>query len=113
MLYKNAAKKIKVLRAQKGVTQKQLAEELNVSDKYISAVEMNRKRASMYFYRDIADYFKVTFDYLFNESLGVKTNYLIDSVVLKMSYMNEEEQKYVLDMVERFSSFTEKQEDKK
>ena len=108
MLYKNAANKIKVLRVQKGLTQKQLAEELNVSDKYISAVELNKKRASMYFYRDIANYFKVTFDCLFSDSLEVKKNFIIDSVVLKLNYMSENEQQCVLDMVEAFSSYTER-----
>ena len=108
MLYQNAAKKIKLLRIQKGLTQKQLADELGVCDKYISAVEVGRKRGSLEYYRDMANYFMVTFDYLFSDSLDVKTNFLIDSVILKMNYMSDEEQKYILDMVEVFSAYKEK-----
>ena len=105
MLYKNAAKQIKLLRIKHDLTQERLAEKLNVSPKYISSVETNAKKPSLEFYRNVANLFNVTFDYLFIDSIDVKRNIIMDSVVLRMSYMNEEEQNFILKMVEDFSEY--------
>lgn len=105
MMYRNAAKQIKLLRIKHDLTQEMLAEKLGVSAKYISAVETNAKKASLEFYKAIANYFKVTFDYLFTDSIEARKNIIIDSVILKMTYMTEEEQKYVLNMVENFAEY--------
>lgn len=42
------------------------------------------KKASLNFYLEAANYFKVTLDYLFADNLNEKKNILIDSVVLKI-----------------------------
>lgn len=106
MIYKCAGSQLQVLRVKNGLTQVQLAEILHVSQNFLSAVERGKKKASLNFYLEAANYFKVTLDYLFADNLNEKKNILIDSVVLKMNYMNEKEQKYVLDMVESFAKFT-------
>lgn len=108
MLYKNAAKQIKLLRIKHDLTQERLAEKLNVSPKYISSVETNAKKPSLEFYKNVANLFDVTFDYLFIDSIDVKRNIIMDSVVLRMSYMNEEEQNFILKMVEDFSEYINK-----
>ena len=108
MIYHNAAKQIRVLRAEKGLTQGELAEVLNVSQNYISAVETGTRKPSLQFYIDAANYFHVTLDYLFRDSIKANNNIIIDSVVLKMSYMNESEQKYILDHVESFYNYCKK-----
>lgn len=105
MMYRNAAKQIKLLRIKHDLTQEKLAEKLGVSTKYISAIETNAKKGSLEFYKAIANYFKVTFDYLFTDSIEARKNIIIDSVILKMTYMTEEEQKYVLNMVENFAEY--------
>lgn len=61
----------------------------------------------MTFYKDVVNFFKVTFDYLFIDSLNVKKNIIVDSVVLRMNYLNEDEQKYILKMVEDFTDYIE------
>lgn len=43
MMYKNAVRQIKLLRIKYDMTQEELAEKLEVSPKYISAVETNAK----------------------------------------------------------------------
>lgn len=105
MMYKNAAKQIKLLRIEHDMTQEELAEKLEVSTKYISAVETNAKKPSLEFYRTVANYFKVTFDYLFIDSFNVKKNIIIDSVVLRMNYLDEDEQRYILKIVEDFAKY--------
>ena len=103
MLYKNAAKQIKLLRIQNGLTQGQLAKAIGVTEKYISIVENNYRKPSLVFYRDVANYFKVSFDFLFIDSSQNKRN--IDSVNVRMNYMNESDQKMVLKFVEDFSDY--------
>lgn len=112
MIYKNAAKQIKLLRIKHDLTQEELAEKLGVSAKYISAIETNAKKPSLEFYQMVANYFKVTFDYLFIDSIEARKNIIIDSAVLKMTYMTDEEQRYVLKMVENFLDFINENKDK-
>jgi len=57
------------------------------------------------FYRDVANYFKVSFDFLFIDSSQNKRNVYIDSVNVRMNYMNESDQKMVLKFVEDFSDY--------
>lgn len=113
MLYKNAAKQIKLLRIQNGLTQGQLAKAIGVTEKYISIVENNYRKPSLVFYRDVANYFKVSFDFLFIDSSQNKRNVYIDSVNVRMNYMNESDQKMVLKFVEDFSDYIlEREKDK-
>lgn len=105
MLYKNAARQIKLLRIKKGMTQKDLGEVLKVTSKYISAVENNTKKASLYFYKEVANYFKVTLDFLFFDSIKEKKNIYIDTVNLKMNYMKEAEQRLVMNFVEELGEY--------
>lgn len=114
MLYKNAAKQIKLLRIQNGLTQKQLAQEIGVTEKYISIVENNTRKPSLFFYRDVANYFKVSFDFLFIDSSQNKRNVYIDSVNVRMNYMSESDQRMVLKFVEDFGEYiSEREKDKK
>lgn len=105
MLYRNAAKQIKHLRTQNGLTQKQLAQAIGVTEKYISIVENNSRKPSLLFYRDIVNYFKVSFDFLFFDNQHEERNVYIDSVNVKMSYMTERGQKMVLRFVESLDDF--------
>ena len=53
----------------------------------------------------IANFFKVSLDQIFVDSIDMKKNIIIDSIVLKISYMSKEEQKLVLDMVENIEDY--------
>ncbi len=113
MIYKHAGEQLQILRIKNGLTQVELAEKLNVSQNFLSLIERGKKKGSLNFYIEAANYFKVTLDYLFYDSLKEKKNIFIDSVILKMSYMNENGQKYILNMVEAFSQYTESGERQK
>lgn len=110
MLYRNAAKQIKLLRIQNGLTQKQLGQAVGVTAKYISIIERNSRKASLFFYRDIANYFKVSLDFLFIDGSQTKRNVYIDSVNIRMKYMEEKDQRMILKFVEDFSEYISKRE---
>ena len=110
MIYKAAGRQIQLLRVQHNLTQKELAEELNSSQNYLSDVETGKKKPSLDYYMAIANYFKVSLDHIFVDSLNMKKNIIIDSIVLKASYMPTDEQKMILDMVESIEKYLKKKE---
>lgn len=105
-----AGKQIRVLRAKTGLSQEKLAEELEVSQNFLSNIERCRKTASIDFYIRTANYFKVTLDYIFSESIERKETIILDSIVLKLRHMRESEQRYILDVVDAFSKYAETRE---
>lgn len=105
MIYKLAGRQIRLLRNQHDITQKDFAEKINSSQNYLSDVETGKKRPSLDYYITIANFFKVSLDYIFQDSLDMKKNVIIDNVILKMSYMNDEDQKFVLRLIESLEEY--------
>ena len=105
MIYKMAGRQIRLLRNQHDLTQKDFAEKINSSQNYLSDVETGKKRPSLDYYITIANFFKVSLDYIFQDSLDMKKNVIIDNVILKMSYMNDEDQKFVLRLIESLEEY--------
>lgn len=56
--------RLKSLRETRGISQKELAESLNVSDVMVSMYEQDKKKPSLDTIAKMADYFNVTVDYL-------------------------------------------------
>lgn len=79
----NCGQKIKQLRLEKQLSQKQLGEILNVSDKTISKWETGRTLPDIEMIQKIAQYFHVSIDELINQRVGMKlkTKKLIISLV--------------------------------
>ena len=105
MIYKLAGRQIRLLRNQHDITQKDFAEKINSSQNYLSDVETGKKRPSLDYYITIANFFKVSLDYIFQDSLDMKKNVIIDNVILKMSYMNHEDQKFALRLIESLEEY--------
>ena len=105
MIYKLAGRQIRLLRNQHDITQKDFAEKINSSQNYLSDVETGKKRPSLDYYITIANFFKVSLDYIFQDSLDMKKNVIIDNVILKMSYMNDEDQKFVLILIQSLEEY--------
>ena len=61
--------KIKYLREEKGITQQQLAEILNINRVTLSGYEIGRRTPDIYTLKKIANRLDVTIDYLLDENL--------------------------------------------
>ena len=66
--------KLKLLRAKKGITQKQLAEVLNIQPNSVQRLEYGTARPSLDTVIAIADYFDVSLDYLVGRTDNPKIN---------------------------------------
>ena len=66
-MYFNAAEfgqRIKLLRKIKGVTQEELAAEMNISYEHMNKIERARRGCSIELLMELADYFEVSTDYI-------------------------------------------------
>ena len=113
MMYDKAARQLRLLRTKNNMSQAELAEKLGVNPKYLSYIERRQRRGSLEFYKDVANYFKVTLDYLFIDDIQTKKNIYVDSVMIRMSYMEEQDQKMVLKFVEDFGEYIAEREKEK
>ena len=95
-----------MLRTAAGLTQSQLAELLSCSETFVSNVENGKRRATIEFYIAIANYFRVTLDEIFKDSISMSKNILLDTALLKMSYMEEKQQKLLLKIIEDVGEMT-------
>lgn len=108
MIHYGAGKRIQMLRIKQGLTQSELAEKIHSSQKYISNVETGKKRPSVDFYVTIANFFGVSLDYIFQDSIKMSRNINIDTAIVKMGYMNENEQMHILKLIDTFAEFLNK-----
>lgn len=107
MIYKHAGKKLREIRLANNLTQEKLAEIFNVSKNHLSAVERGIKKGSLELYADAVNYFKVSFDYFFMRDFNDSKSMHIDTVMIKMKYMDESKQKFVEKLVQDVLDFGE------
>lgn len=62
--------RVKKLRRDKGLTQIQLADELYISESYIALIEGDKRNPSLDIMIKLADYFRVSSDYLIRGNTG-------------------------------------------
>lgn len=70
--------KIKELREKKGLTQKELAEEIGVAQSTVAMIESGKNKGSIETLSKIANYFNVSIDYL--TTTEEKLNFAMDSL---------------------------------
>ena len=66
---------IKLLRKERGITQKQAAEDLGVSQALLSHYEKGIRECGLDFVVRVADYYNVSCDYLLGRSAEMRTNF--------------------------------------
>lgn len=71
---KEFGKRLQELRKEKGLTQMELAEELNVSLPHLKKLESGERSCSIELLLDVSDYFNVTVDYLLKGKIRDKAS---------------------------------------
>ena len=89
-----------MLRVTAGLTQTELAEQLNCSYNYISYVENGKRRASVEFYISAANYFNVSLDDIFQDSISIKNIKHKEIVLTELKQVGNDKQKLLLKIME-------------
>ncbi len=92
-----------MLRVTAGLTQTELAEQLNCSYNYISYVENGKRRASVEFYISAANYFNVSLDDIFQDSISIKNIKHKEIVLTELKQVGNDKQKLLLKIMEAVS----------
>ncbi|MDD2288416.1 MAG: helix-turn-helix transcriptional regulator [Tepidanaerobacteraceae bacterium] len=108
MIYTQIGKRIKLQRVKLSKTQDQLAEEVNISQKYLSQIEIGKSKPRVEVLIKIANALGISLDYLAQDILTDTNNIHINSVILNMQVMSKDEQALILDITQRFREFSER-----
>lgn len=86
---KECGKRIQQFRKERGLTQEQLAEKLNVSQNTIAKIESGLRRPSIDFLLDLSEFFGVSTNYLVlgihPEDMGGSLNERIDEAIMQIN----------------------------
>ena len=103
--------KIKKLREEKRLTQKELAEEMELAQSTIAMLESGKKEGSTKTLKKLADFFNVTLDYLISEDEEKDkiTEYEEQSKIFfsKFGKLSEKDRNKIIKMIELFEEETE------
>ena len=103
--YKSAGKRVKSLRITHGLTQEQLAEYLETSQKYISEIERGVKRTTVEFYIKIANFFGVSLSKIFEDSVNESSGINADTIMVKMKYLSSSQQEHMVKYMDLFIDY--------
>lgn len=97
MKYKLIGKKIKIARREKGLTQEELAEELDVSVSFISQVETGKKRFNLSRISEISEILEKPVGYFIDGYEGINSDK--EEIICLLKKMDEKQLKMVLEIV--------------
>ncbi|PRX29373.1 DNA-binding XRE family transcriptional regulator [Orenia metallireducens] len=94
------SKRLKELRTQKGIYQKELAEVLGVSRPTITQYEQGKRNPDTDMLNNIADYFEVSVDYLLGRTNKKNEMAKLEKIAPKgtLELLNEEELEFLLEI---------------
>lgn len=96
---KSMGRRIKTARENKGYTQEQLAERLNLSVQHVSVIERGIKSPKMETFVKLANELEINADYLLEESLSVSSKIASSELYEMMDGIPEKEKKRILEVV--------------
>jgi len=92
--------KIRQLREQKNMTQMQLAEKIDITDRGLSKIEVGRVSPQLETLISIASVLGVSIDYLVSENTAFDKQLYIHEITERISLMEEQEIKHILGYID-------------
>ncbi|HEY9060045.1 MAG TPA: helix-turn-helix transcriptional regulator [Pseudobacteroides sp.] len=93
--YKKLGSRIRIVREKKRLTQEQLAEMVELSNNYISNIELNRSIPSLDTLVKICNALEVTPDYILIDSIYTSKEYIKDEIAKNLNKCNEKSIKII------------------
>lgn len=91
------------IRKSNGYTQEKLAEEIEVSARYISDIEQDRAKPSYEVLIRICNLFEVSLDQIFSEYLKIKDNKSLEYSILGYDKLNKEDKETIEHLITYFN----------
>lgn len=96
-------KNLQQIRKSNGYTQEKLAEEIEVSARYVSDVEQDRAKPSYEVLIRICNLFEVSLDQIFSEYLKIKENKSLEYSIAGYEQLNEEDKETIEHLITYFN----------
>lgn len=93
------SKKLHLLRIERGISQKKLAEYLGVAQSSVNYWEKGQRIPSVSILKNIADYFNISLDEMFDVDLPIKKINNTENALLKKYRLLDEHGKEIIDFV--------------
>jgi transcriptional regulator with XRE-family HTH domain len=106
MIYITLGNNIRMLRVKKHLTQEKLAELSNITQKYLSLIELGNAKARLEVYINIAKALGVTLDFLLSDSQHNEVSLYINSLTTKINALSIAKQKILLNILECFDDYS-------
>lgn len=103
MNLQNLGGKIRAERQARGITQEQLAEQIDISTNFMSLIE-NGRNMSVEVLVKISIALGVSVDYLLNETVMIHSDKIIDQITQNLATLNDDEKLYFLNMIKQYKS---------
>lgn len=97
-------KNLQEIRKSNGFTQERLAENIEVSTRYISDIEQDRSKPSYEVLIRICNLFQVTLDQIFSEYLNVKENKSLEYSIAGYDKLSKEDKKTIEHLIIYFNT---------
>ena len=107
--YKLIGQRIKARRIEKGYTQENVAEHLDISFSYVSRVERAAVKISLETLVKIATFLEVTPTYLIDGTITTSENYLQGELSEVVNGFDSDKMKLLLEIAQSINKFTPKQ----
>ncbi len=96
-------KNLQQIRKSNGYTQEKLAEEIEVSTRYVSDIEQDRAKPSYEVLIRICNLFKVSLDQIFSEYLKIKENKSLEYSISGYDKLNKEDKETIGHLITYFN----------
>lgn len=103
MNLQNLGRKIRAERQSRGITQEQLAEQIDISTNFMSLIE-NGRNMSVEVLVKISIALGVSVDYLLNETVMIHSDKIVDQITQNLASLNDDEKLYFLNMIKQYKS---------
>ena len=97
-------KTIQQIRKSNGYTQEKLAEDIEVSVRYISDIEQDRAKPSYEILIKICNLFKISLDQIFSEYINIRNNKTLEYQLSGYDKLNDEDKKTIEYLIMYFNS---------
>ena len=99
--YISIGKRLKEKRIEKGFTQQNVAEKLEISDEYVSKLENGKVQISLKRLADFSEVYKTPIEYFLSGTVSENEDYKMDEFMEKIKELTPKEKEVIFNIIEQ------------